>query len=149
MWKIDGEKFEFTESIVIDATPSEVYKVVSSFDRYADFLSDIERAEYLEDGRCSMVVRAGPLRVEVITEVEYLDNQRVDFLMVEGPPIEGASGSWILKPIETSGTEVTFQASLKSGKSGKWLLKTASKYVERKGMALIEAFKSQIEMTRD
>ena len=143
MWKIDGDKFIFRETTTIDASPDQVYKTVASFDRYAEFLLDIEKSELLDDGKCFMIVRAGPLRVEVWTEVHYTENQRVDFEMVKGPPIDGASGSWILSPNDSGGTDITFEANITSGKSGKWLLKTASKYVERKGMALIDSFRKQ------
>ena len=143
MWKIEEDKFIFSETALIDAPIDQVYKTVASFDQYADFLTDIEKSEVLDDGRCYMVARAGPLRVEAWTEVSYTENQRVDFDLVEGPPIDGASGSWILAPNDSGGTNITFEASFTSGKSGKWLLKTASKYVERKGLALIEAFRKQ------
>jgi ribosome-associated toxin RatA of RatAB toxin-antitoxin module len=143
MWEIQGEKFIFSETVTIDAPVEQVYKTVAAFDHYADFLSDVEKSQILDDGRCSMVVRAGPLRVDVVTSVDYYENERVDFEMLEGPPIDGASGSWILNPNDAGGTDITFEASFTSGKSGNWLLKTASKYVERKGLALIEAFKTQ------
>ena len=143
MWKIDGDKFIFRETTTIDASPDQVYKTVASFDRYAEFLSDIEKSELLDDGQCFMIVRAGPLRIEVWTKVHYIENQRVDFDMVKGPPIDSASGSWILSPNDSGGTDITFEAKITSGISGKWLLRTASKYVERKGMALIETFRKQ------
>jgi len=143
MWEIEGDNFIFRETVTIEAPLEQVYNTVASFDKYADFLSDVERSEILADGRCFMVVRAGPLRIEVHTKVKYIENQRVEFEMLDGPPIDGASGAWILKPNDMGNTDITFEANLSSGKSGKWLLKTASRYVERKGLALIEAFREQ------
>ena len=145
MWKIEGDEFQYENTVTIDAPVEVVYRTVSRVDDYDLFLSDVAVAEMEGDSICHMVVRAGPLRIGVRTRVTYTENKKVDFVMVEGPPVERLGGSWetVARP-DGGGTDVTFRANIKAGRAGKWLLQTASRYVERKATSLIEAFRVQI-----
>jgi ribosome-associated toxin RatA of RatAB toxin-antitoxin module len=144
MWSIEGDEFKYEETVVIDAPLSAVYKIVSDVDRYDEFLTDVATAEMEGADICHMVVRAGPLRVGVRTRVTYVENERVDFVMTEGPPVQHLGGSWEVRPRADGGTDVTFKGNIKAGRAGAWLLKTASRYVERKALSLIAAFRDQI-----
>ena len=144
MWRIEGDEFQYENTIAIDAPVDVVYRTVSRVDDYDLFLSDVTVAEMEPDSICHMVVRAGPLRVGVRTRVTYTENRKVDFVMVEGPPVEKLGGSWETAARPDGGTDVTFRANIKAGRAGKWLLQTASRYVERKATSLIDAFREQI-----
>jgi ribosome-associated toxin RatA of RatAB toxin-antitoxin module len=145
MWSLEGDEFKYQETVGINAPLPVVYKVVSDVDRYDEFLTDVAAAEMEGVEVCHMVVRAGPLRVGVRTRVTYKENERVDFVMIEGPPVQYLGGCWEVAPRADGGTDVTFKGNIKAGRAGGWLLKTASRYVERKALALIDAFREQIE----
>jgi ribosome-associated toxin RatA of RatAB toxin-antitoxin module len=144
MWEIKGDEFNFSETVDINAPTSIVYETAARVDRYDRFLTDVANARMQSEDICHMIVRAGPLRIDVSTKVTFEENKRIDFVMIDGPPLKRLAGTWIVTPKTNGGTSVTFKVNIKAGRAGKWLLKTASRYMERKGAALIEAFRQQI-----
>ena len=144
MRKIKGDEFNFAKTVVIEAPISIVYETAARVDRYDRFLTDVATARMEGEDVCHMIVRAGPLRVNVSTKVTLEENKRIDFVMIDGPPLKRLAGTWIVEPAAEGGTEVTFKMNIVAGRAGKWLLTTASRYMERKGAALIEAFRQQI-----
>lgn len=144
MWTIKGDEFNYRETVDINAPLPVVYETIANVDKYDSFLTDVVVAKMESEDVCHMIVRAGPLRVNVRTKVAYEKNKRIDFVMIKGPPLERVTGSWVVEPSASGGTSVVFEASIKAGRAGKWLLKTASRYVERKGAALIDAFRQQV-----
>lgn len=144
MWEIKGDEFNFSETVNINAPVSVVYETAAKVDRYDRFLTDVTTAKMESENICHMIIRAGPLRVNVTTKVTLEENKRIDFVMIDGPPLNRLAGTWIVEPSKNGGTSVTFQVNIQAGRAGKWLLKTASRYMERKGAALIEAFRQQI-----
>jgi ribosome-associated toxin RatA of RatAB toxin-antitoxin module len=144
MWEIKGDEFNFSETADINAPVSIVYETAAGVDKYDRFLTDVITAKMESEDICRMIVRAGPLRVDVATKVTYEKNSGIDFVMVDGPPLKRLAGTWIVAPNMDGSTNVTFKVNIKAGRAGKWLLKTASRYMERKGAALVEAFRQQI-----
>lgn len=144
MWEIKGDRFNFSETVHINASISTVYETAARVDKYDRFLTDVVTARMESEGVCHMIVRAGPLRINVSTKVTLDKNKRIDFVMIDGPPLKRLAGKWIVAPATNGGTSVTFKVEIEAGRAGKWLLKTASRYMERKGAALIEAFRQQI-----
>jgi len=144
MWTIVGDEFRYEETVGVDAPLSITYRTVANVDDYDVFLTDVVSAEMENEEICHMVVQAGPLRVEVRTKVTYVENERVEFVMVEGPPVERLNGSWEVSEREDGGTNVTFKAYIKAGKAGNYLLKMASRYIERKALNLIDVFRQLI-----
>jgi ribosome-associated toxin RatA of RatAB toxin-antitoxin module len=143
MFTMKNDEFLYTEIAQIDAPLSLVYETIAGVANYDKFLTDVALAEMENKDVCHMIVRAGPLRVSARTKVTYEENKRIDFVMLEGPPLEHLSGSWLLEA-NGSGTSVTFEGKIKAGRAGNWLLKMASRYVERKSVALIDAFRQQV-----
>ena len=144
MWEIQGDEFKFSKSVDIEAPVPIVYETAARVDRYDRFLTDVATARMDDNNVCRMVVRAGPLRVDVSTKVTLEQNKRIDFVMIDGPPLKRLAGTWIVEPGAAGVTKVTFKVNIIAGRAGKWLLKTASRYMERKGAALIDAFRNQI-----
>jgi ribosome-associated toxin RatA of RatAB toxin-antitoxin module len=144
MWEIKGDEFKYEETVPIHVPLPVVYKIVGRVDDYDLFLTDVAVAEMESNDICHMIVRAGPLRVNVRTKVTYKENEAIEFEMVEGPPVEKLAGSWEVREREDGGTDVTFKAYIKAGRAGNWLLKTASRYVERKALSLIGTFQEQV-----
>lgn len=144
MWTIEGDEFRYEETVGIDAPLPTVYRIVANVNEYDVFLTDVVFAEMENEETCHMVVRAGPLRVEVRTKVTCVENERVEFVMVEGPPVDRLNGSWEVAEREDGGTNVTFKAYIRAGRAGKWLLNTASRYIERKALNLIDTFRRQV-----
>jgi len=144
MLKFNGDEFNFSKTVDISAPLSIVYETAARVDRYDRFLTDVATAKMQNKDVCQMIVRAGPLRVDVTTKVTLEENKRIDFVMIDGPPLKRLAGTWIVAPNMSGGTSVTFKVNIQAGRAGNWLLKTASRYMERKGAALIEAFQQQI-----
>ena len=144
MWEIKGDQFNFSETVNINAPISTVYETAARVDKYARFLTDVAIAKMQSEDVCHMIVRAGPLRINVSTKVTLDKNKRIDFVMIDGPPLKRLAGTWIFAPDTNGGTRVTFKVEIKAGRAGKWFLKTAARYMERKGAALLEAFRQQI-----
>ena len=134
MWSIEGDEFTFEETVKIDAPLQLVYEVVARVDEYDNFITDVELAEMESEEDCHMIIRIGPLRVEVRTKVKFIKNELVEFVMIEGPPIERAQGGWETSITENGLTNVTFRAFVKAGSAGMWLIRTASRYIEHKVM---------------
>jgi ribosome-associated toxin RatA of RatAB toxin-antitoxin module len=143
MWEIKEDEFNFSETVDINVPPSIVYETAARVDRYDRFLTDVATARMESEGICKMILRAGPLRVNLVTKVTVEENKRIDFAMIEGPPVKLLAGAWIIVPNSEGGTNVTLKVTIKAGRAGKWLLKTLSRYMERKTAALIEAFQQQ------
>lgn len=143
MFTMRNDEFVYTETTQINAPLSLVYETIAGVAHYDKFLTDVALAEMESEDVCHMIVRAGPLRVSARTKVKYEENKRIDFVMLDGPPLEHLSGSWLLEANE-SGTSVSFEGKIKAGRAGNWLLKMASRYVERKSAALIDAFRQQV-----
>ena len=143
MFTMRNDELLYTETAQIDAPLSLVYETIAGVTNYDKFLTDVALAEMENEDVCHMIVRAGPLRVSARTKVTYEENKRINFVMLEGPPLEHLSGSWLLEA-NGSGTSVTFEGKIKAGRAGNWLLKMASRYVERKSAALIDAFRQQV-----
>lgn len=144
MWKIEGDEFNYSKTVDINAPVSIVYETAARVDRYDRFLTDVATAKMRSEDVCDMIVRAGPLRINFVTKVTLEKNKRIDFVMIDGPPLKRLAGTWIVAPNKTGGTSVNFKVNIQAGRAGKWLLKTAARYMERKGEALIEAFRQQI-----
>ena len=144
MWEIKDDEFKYSKTVNIEAPLSTVYETAARVDRYDRFLTDVATARMEGEDVCHMIVRAGPLRVNVSTKVTLEKDKRIDFVMIDGPPLKRLAGTWIVKPAAEGGTEVTFKMNIVAGRAGKWLSKTASRYMERKGAALIAAFRNKI-----
>jgi ribosome-associated toxin RatA of RatAB toxin-antitoxin module len=144
MWKLDNDEFLYEETVPISAPLPLVYQTVASVEKYEEFLTDVILSEKEGTSGCHMIIRAGPLRVEVRTRVEYVENQKVVFTLVEGPPLELLAGAWEVSPNSESGTDVTFRVNIKAGRAGNWFLNAAAKYVDHMGMTLIDSFKERI-----
>ena len=143
MWTINGDEFNYEETVAIEVPVSLVYEAIADVDKYDEFITDVVLSEMESETICRMIVRAGPLRVNVRSRVSLTINKEIEFEMIDGPPLELLRGKWtIVKAGE--GSEVTFSATIKAGRAGKWLLKAASRYVERKGAVLINTFHKQI-----
>lgn len=148
MWTIEGDEFKYKQTVDVDAPVPVIYQIIANVDKYDSFLTDVALAQMESPDVCYMIVRAGPLRMKVRTKVSLEKDKRIEFVMIEGPMLDRVDGRWDIKPTE-NGASVTFQASIKAGRAGKWLLKMASRYVERKGLALIEAFRQQVLKERE
>ncbi len=143
MWKIEGDEFEYKNTIEFTGSIQAIYNIISAVEGYSDFLTDVAVAKMEADNICHMIYRVGPLRVLVRSKFILEENKGVHFEMIEGPMIECMRGSWHIEPTK-DGALVTFETYIKAGRAGKYLLKTASRYLKRKNDILIEAFRQQI-----
>ncbi len=119
MWKIEGDEFNYSKTVDINAPVSIVYETASRVDRYDRFLTDVATAKMQSEDVCNMIVRAGPLRINFTTKVTLEENKRIDFVMIDGPPLKRLAGTWIVAPNTTGGTSVNFKVNIQAGRAGK------------------------------
>jgi len=117
MWEIKGDEFNFSETVNIAAPVSIVYETAARVGRYDRFLTDVATARMEGEDVCHMIVRAGPLRINVSTKVTLERNKRIDFVMIDGPPLNRLAGTWIVAPAAEGGTSVTFRVNIIAGRA--------------------------------
>lgn len=92
-----------TEGMVtVDATPSEIYEVVTDYAHWRTVFSDVLSVTVKSDGRRDAKVRFKSRALEHTVTVVF-DNtpgQLISFRGVEGPPGGRASGSYQLTPVD-------------------------------------------------
>lgn len=102
---------------ILDASPDDVFRVVTDYERYADMIPDIFSAEILrrEDSVVDVrfkyhVVMAGDLTIT--RRFVHQGRTKVEFSTLDGD-LGDLSGSWTLAPSGEAGkTQVSYEATL-------------------------------------
>ena len=107
---------KLTESIAIKAPIERVFEVITDFERYPDFLDEMEATEVIKKGKRSTQARftaklAAPVRYTLDFKLKGPD--RVDWSLVEGDFMEANDGSWELSSLEPNLTDATFTMEVK------------------------------------
>ena len=138
-----------TQSIVIQAPLEKVFRVVTDYERYAEFLPEVKRVSTSERSGNRVKVH---YEVEVIKRIRYTVQlieeppHRVSWTLVEGEVMRDNRGSWLL---ETSGegkkTQATYSIEMALGPLvPKAIVKAL---VETSLPKMLEAFKKRAEST--
>jgi hypothetical protein len=97
-----------TSSIVVDATPAEIYAFVTDYANWRSVFSDIESANVKSGGRENGVVEFQSRSLDNKVTVQF-DNTRdrvIAFRGIKGPPGGRAHGSYTLTPLPGGRTRV-------------------------------------------
>jgi len=103
-----------TQSIVIDAAPAAIMAVIADFAHYPDWAASVKRTEVTEPGpqgrakRVAFWLDAGIVRDQYELSYIWTDDERVDWTLVSGQMMRGQDGSYVLRPVGASRTEVTY-----------------------------------------
>lgn len=99
--------------VLIDASPDEIYDLVTSYGQWRSFLSDI-RSVTVENGdrdHARVRFRSNALGRTVTLQFDNEPDRSISFRGVEGPPGGRAGGEYLLLPID-DGTRTQVVAKL-------------------------------------
>ena len=137
-----------TRSIVIDAPVEKVFRVVSDYDRYAEFLPEVKRVSTSERSGNEVKVH---YEVEVIKTIKYTlkmreePPHRVTWSFVTGEVMKDNHGEWVLEPSGDAKTKATYTIEMALGPLvPKAIVKAL---VEGSLPKMLEAFKRRAEAT--
>ncbi|RKT53299.1 SRPBCC family protein [Saccharothrix australiensis] len=137
---------ESTQSIVIDAAPSEIVAVIADFDAYPAWANGMKRTEVLEtraDGYAAQVkfnIDQGPIKDEYVLAYDEWSPRRISWHLVKGQMQKFQEGSYVFTERGGS-TEVTYTLSVQlvvpmiglfRRKAEKMIMDTALKELKRR-----------------
>ncbi|MBN1282530.1 MAG: SRPBCC family protein [Proteobacteria bacterium] len=105
-----------TESIAIKAPIEKVFEVITDFESYPGFLSEIESARVVKRGKAKVEVAFTAnivSRINYTLEMRPSPPKRLEWSLVEGDIMEGNDGSWELTRLEPNLTDATFSVEVK------------------------------------
>src|SRR6476661_2307556 len=106
-----------TQSIVVDAPPSDVMEVIADFPSYPQWgaaAKTVEVVEEGEDGRAKQVhfvLDAGAVKDDYVLEYTWDGDKKVSWTLVKGQMQKRNDGSYTLKE-KDGGTEVTYTITI-------------------------------------
>ncbi|MDT0570228.1 SRPBCC family protein [Streptomyces sp. DSM 3412] len=110
---------EFTSSsITIEAAAADVMGVIADFARYPDWTGEVKEAEVLQtdaQGRAEqvrLVMDAGAIKDDQTLAYTWSGANEVSWTLVKSQMLRSLDGSYILKPVSDSVTEVTYQLTV-------------------------------------
>jgi coenzyme Q-binding protein COQ10 len=135
-----------TRSIVIDAPPERVFDVVSDYEKYPEFLSEVKSIR--TSGRQGNQVDIH-YEVDVMKRIRYTlrmtedKPQGVKWTFVEGEVMKDNTGGWVLEALPDGKTKATYTVDVALGLLVPKALVTAM--VESSLPKMLEAFKKRVE----
>jgi ribosome-associated toxin RatA of RatAB toxin-antitoxin module len=106
-----------TQSIVVDAPPSDVMEVIADFPSYPQWVAaakTVEVVEESEDGRAKQVhfvLDAGAVKDDYVLDYTWDGDKKVSWTLVKGQMQKRNDGSYTLKE-KDGGTEVTYTITI-------------------------------------
>jgi len=100
-------------TIILDASPAEVYALITDYATWPKFLSDVKWTQIKSGGRRDARVRmyTYSLGHKVTLAFDNIDGRLIRFSLADGPPGARASGEYVLDPIN-NGTRTRINAAL-------------------------------------
>lgn len=132
-------------SIVMDVTPKIIYDVVTDFESYPDFLSDVKKATVKKSAKQLQA----SFEISVIRTIRYTLNfvivphKKVTWSFVEGDIFKDNKGEWVFEPAGKGQTKVTYNIEVDFGLFVPSMI--TNKLVGRNLPAMMEKFKDRAE----
>jgi coenzyme Q-binding protein COQ10 len=107
-----------TRSILIDAPVEKVFRIVTDYDRYAEFLPEVKSVATSERSGNEVKVH---YEVDVIKRIKYTlkmqeePPHRVTWTFVAGEVMKDNHGSWVLEPAGEAKTKATYAIEMALG----------------------------------
>src|SRR5690242_4647204 len=107
-----------TQSIVIDAAPAAIMAVIADFPNYPQWAGSVKRTEVTEDGpdgrarRVAFWLDAGVVRDHYELSYVWSGDERVEWSLVSGQMMRAQHGSYVMRPVGTTSTEVTYSLTV-------------------------------------
>ncbi len=137
---------EASRTVVIDAPIEKVFQIISDYDHYAEFLSEVKRIHTSDRKGNEVKVH---YEIEVMKTIKYTlkmheqPPKRVDWSFVEGEFMKDNHGSWQLEPAGEGKTKATYSIEMKLGALVPNSIVKA--LVENSLPKMLEAFKKRAE----
>jgi len=135
-----------TRTIVINAPPDKLFDVITDYDKYGEFLSEVKRV-WTSDRKGNEV--KVHYEVDVIKTVRYTilakeeRPKRMSWTFVEGEVMKDNQGSWVLEPDGDNRTRATYTVDMALGALVPKAIVT--KLAETSLPKMLEAFKRRAE----
>lgn len=135
-----------SRSIVIDAPVEKVFKTITQYDTYGEFLSEVKKVS--TSGRQGNQVDVH-YEVEVMKTIKYTLRMReeppnkITWTFVDGEFMKDNHGSWVLEPAGEGKTQATYTIEMKLGALVPNSIVKA--LVETSLPKMLEAFKKRAE----
>jgi ribosome-associated toxin RatA of RatAB toxin-antitoxin module len=106
-----------TSTIVVNATPSAIMKVIADFESYPEWADSMRETQVLstdEAGRPKQVrfkVDAGAISDEYTLDYVWSRNE-VTWTLVQAKMVKGMDGAYVLRNLGDQGTEVTYRLAV-------------------------------------
>ncbi|OJH37060.1 type II toxin-antitoxin system RatA family toxin [Cystobacter ferrugineus] len=107
-----------SRSIVINAPPEKLFDVITQYEKYPEFLSEVKKIRVLERKENTVKIQ---YEVDVIKTIRYTilvteeRPKRMSWTFVEGEVMKDNKGSWVLEPDGQGGTKATYTVELALG----------------------------------
>ncbi len=107
-----------TRSIVINAPMEKVFGVISDYERYAEFLSEVKEVRTSHRQGSEVYVH---YEVDVVKTIRYTLHmkeekpKRISWSFVEGELMRDNRGSWLLEPAGEGRTQATYHIEMVLG----------------------------------
>lgn len=109
---------ESTQSIAVDADPSEIMAVIADFPNYPSWAASVRQAEVLEQGpdgrarRVAFTLDAGIVRDRYELTYDWTGDEAVRWHLTSGEMMRAQQGSYVLRRRPDGGTDVTYTLSV-------------------------------------
>jgi ribosome-associated toxin RatA of RatAB toxin-antitoxin module len=106
-----------TQTIVVDAAPSDVMAVIADFPAYTEWVAAAKKVEVLEEGadgrakQVHFVLDAGAVKDDYVLDYTWDGDKKVSWTLVKGQMQKRNDGSYTLKE-KDGGTEVTYTITI-------------------------------------
>jgi coenzyme Q-binding protein COQ10 len=137
-----------TRTIVINAPVEKVFDVITNYDRYAEFLSEVKKVSTSQRQGNTVQVH---YEVDVVKRIRYTIRvteerpKRMSWTFVEGEVMKDNKGSWTLEPEGEGKTRATYNVEMALGALvPKAIINTLT---ESQLPKMLEAFKRRAETT--
>lgn len=106
---LSGQGGQYQAWARIAAPPEQVWRVLTNYERFPDFLTSVAACKILErDGNRTLVERQDrrkigwmPIKICLVTENLEHPRDRIDYRLIKGN-LDSMEGSWQLTPVEAS-----------------------------------------------
>ena len=99
-------------SLLMDVSPKEIYDVVTDFESYPDFLSDVKKVTVEKKGKTQIV----NFEISVIKKISYTlaftmtPGKKVSWTFVKGDFFKDNTGSWEFKEVKKGQTVIILES---------------------------------------
>jgi coenzyme Q-binding protein COQ10 len=107
-----------SRSIIINTPPEKLFDVITQYEKYPEFLSEVKKIRVLERKENTVKVQ---YEVDIIKTIRYTilvteeRPKRMSWTFVEGEVMKDNKGSWVLEPDGQGRTKATYTAELALG----------------------------------